>query len=101
MTACAIEITDSPAVPNDAVDLVKDAIIDAFSGLDGGPRARIGGTLYAARFVGPIVQLGAWAANIVSLKIGLATSPTDDVVAVDIDQWPTITAANIAVALVT
>lgn len=70
----AVNIVNSPIVPADAVSQVQNAIINAFAGGDGGPRARIGATLYASRFYAPIAALGAWA-QIVSIEIGSTNSP--------------------------
>lgn len=96
----AVEITDSPAVPADAEEQIQDAIVSAFSGGDGGSRAGIGRTLYASRFLAPVVRLGAWASNVISIKIGTSASPTADTVAVDIDQNPTLSAADVTLTLV-
>ena len=57
----AVNIVSSPAVPANAVALIQAAIINAFAGGDGGPRARIGSTILASRFVAPVVALGTWA----------------------------------------
>lgn len=95
-----VEITDTDAVPSDAQEQVRTAVVSAFSGGDGGSRARIGGTLYALRFAAPIAALGAWATNIISIKIGIAASPTGDTVTVDIDEYPSISSANINLTLV-
>lgn len=89
-----VTITNSSAVPSNAATLVKNAILAAFSGGDGGPRAKIGATVYASRFFGPVVALGAWA-QVVSLTINAGNS-----VSVDIDQIPTLAAADITVTLV-
>lgn len=69
----AVNIVNSAAVPADAATQIQNAIISAFAGGDGGPRARIGGTLYASRFYAPIAALGAWA-QIISIEIGSANS---------------------------
>ena len=95
----AVSIADSAAVPADAAEQIKAAIIAAFAGNDGGPRARIGGTIFASRYYAPVALLGAWA-QIVSIKIGLTSSPASDDLTVNIDQVPTIDAADIAVTLV-
>lgn len=94
----AVTIANSPSVPADAIAQIQAAIIAAFSGSDGGPRARIGATIFASRFYAPIAALGPWA-QIVSLKLGVVT-PTLDDVTVQIDQVPTINAIDIAVAAV-
>jgi len=65
----AVSIANGPQVPSNAIVLVQNAIIAAFAGADGGPRARIGSTIYASRFTAPIAALGSWAL-IISLRIG-------------------------------
>lgn len=95
-----VEITNGPSVPADAVAQVENAIISAFGGNDGGSRVRIGATVYALRYSGPIMALGAWARNIVSIKVGTSASPTGDDVTVDINKFPTTDAAHIGVTLV-
>jgi hypothetical protein len=95
----AVTIADGPTVPSDAVAQVRAAIIAAFGGNDGGPRARIGATLFASRYYGPVAALGSWAAQIVSLLVG-TTTPTANSVAVPINRVPTITAGDITVTIV-
>lgn len=65
----AVTIANGPQVPADAATQIQDAIIAAFSGEDGGARARIGTTVYASRFVAPVVALGSWV-QLVSLLVG-------------------------------
>lgn len=72
--AFAVELADNGQVPADAAAQIQAAIISAFSGADGGPRARIGDTIYASRFYCPIAALGSWA-QIVALKIGSQNAP--------------------------
>lgn len=93
-----VQIANSPGVPSNAAELVQNAIIAAFSGADGGPRAKIGATLFASRFYGPIAALGTWA-QIVSLKVGTVSATLDDVL-LNIDLVPTVSATDIAVSLV-
>jgi hypothetical protein len=69
-----VRIASSVAVPSDALARVQAAIIAAFAGADGGPRARIGSTVYAGRFYGPVAALGTWA-QIISIKIGSTVAP--------------------------
>jgi len=94
----AVTIASSAAVPADALAQIQAAIVKAFAGTDGGPRARIGAAIYASRFYAPIALLGAWA-QIVSIKIGTGAGPSSDDLPVNIDQVPTINPANISVAL--
>lgn len=90
----AVTITDSAAVPADAVTLVQNAVVSAFAGNDGGQRARIGGTVYASRFYAPIAALGAWASDIVSIKIGSANAPAASVTASIATTTMTVTAVG-------
>lgn len=65
----AINIPAGSGVPTNAVALVQAAIVSAFAGGDGGPRARIGSTILALRYVAPVAALGSWA-QIRSLQVG-------------------------------
>ena len=67
-------LTDSTAVPANALALIQDAILAAFSGEDSGTRARIGSEVYASRFYAPVALLGSWAA-IVEINIGTTNTP--------------------------
>ena len=92
----SIAMVNNPQVPSNAVTLVQNAVIAAFTGADGGARARIGGTIYASRYYGPISLLGQWA-QINSILLGETSPGSATSQVMDIDQIPTITAANIAV----
>lgn len=94
----AVTIAASIYVPADAEAQIQAAIINAFAGGDGGPRARIGSTIFASRYYAVVASLGAWA-QIVSIKVG-TSSPTLDDVTMQIDQAPTITAADITATTV-
>lgn len=65
----AVSILNSSSVPTTATTQIQDAIVAAFAGSDGGPRARIGSTVLASRFYAPIAVLGSWA-QILSVQIG-------------------------------
>jgi uncharacterized phage protein gp47/JayE len=65
----AVNIANSVQVPADVAAQIQTAIIAAFAGSDGGPRARIGSTIYASRFYAAVAALGSWA-QIISLQIG-------------------------------
>lgn len=94
----AVQIANLPTLPSNIVQLVKQAILSAFVGGDGGPRARIGSSIFASRFFAPVAAVAA-NVEIVSLLLGIA-SPTLNVVNMGIDQAPTCVAANITVTLV-
>lgn len=70
----AVNILNNAQVPSDAVAQIQAAIIAAFAGSDGGARARIGSTLLATRYIGPVVQLGSWA-QVISLLVGSNNTP--------------------------
>ena len=64
-----VNIVNGPTVPADYVTQIQSAIVNAFAGEDGGPRARIGSTIRATRFVAPVTALGSWVL-IDSLQVG-------------------------------
>ena len=59
-----VVISNSSLVPSTALAQIQTAIINAFYGEDGGPRARIGSEIYASRFYAAVASLGPWAAII-------------------------------------
>lgn len=65
----AVSVLNSAQVPSNALSLIQNAIIEAFAGSDGGPRARIGSKLFGTRFIAPVIALGTWA-SVISLTIG-------------------------------
>jgi hypothetical protein len=77
-------------VPSDAVTQIQQAIMKAFAGADGLPRARIGSTLLASRYYPPIVNLGSWA-QILSVTIGSRNAPAAQVSGSIAGQTLTIT----------
>jgi uncharacterized phage protein gp47/JayE len=95
----AVSIANGASVPSDAVAQVQNAIIAAFAGADGGPAAKIGGTVYALRFSTALAALGSWV-QLISIAIGTTSSPSATSVIANINQIPTVSAANIAVTLV-
>ena len=92
----SVSMQNNTSVPSNAIALIKAAIINAFSGGDGGQRARIGSVVFANRYYAPVAMLGPWA-SIYNIKLGI-TAATLDSVLFRIDQVPSIDAANIAVA---
>lgn len=94
-----VELANNISVPADALLQVRAVVLTAFNGRDGGPRARIGSTLFASRFYAGIAALGPWV-QIIRITIGTAASPTGDRVTVNMNQVPTLDASNITVGLV-
>lgn len=90
----AVSIVNSPSVPSNAGDLIDAAILNALAGGDGGPRAQIGVTQYASRYVSAVTSLGAWA-QVLALTINGGASVT-----VNANQIPTSTASDITTTLV-
>lgn len=93
-----VEIANNAALPADIEDLTKAAIIAAFTGADGGTRARIGSAIFASRFYAPVSIISP-AVSILSILIGTSVANENSVL-VGIDQVPTIDASNITVTLV-
>jgi len=86
----AINLLNNSLVPSDAVTQIQQAIMAAFAGADGLPRARIGSTILASRFYPPIVKLGSWA-QILSVTIGSRNVPAAQVLGSIAGQTLTIT----------
>ncbi len=76
----AISITNTLLVPSNATAQVQAAVLAAFSGADGGTRARINATVLASRFYAGIVGLGAWA-QLVSLEMGSSATAASTITA--------------------
>lgn len=64
-----VTIKNNPLVPSNALALIQNVIIAAFSGSDGGARARIGSIIFASRYYAGVAALGIWA-EIISIKVG-------------------------------
>jgi hypothetical protein len=94
----AVQIQNNAQLPADIVTLVKNAIIAAFNGTDGGTRARIGSTITVGRFYGGVSATSVHT-NVLDINIGTATADQNSV-SVGIDQVPTISADDITVTLI-
>lgn len=94
----AVSIVNAPDLPADIVTLVKNAIIARFNGTDGTTRERIGALILASRYYGAVASAAA-NVQLISVLIGTATATLTQV-SVGIDQYPTITAADITVTLI-
>ncbi len=70
-----VTLTNNAGVPSNALTLIQNAMAAAFTGADGGPRARIGSTIYASRFYAGVSLLGSWAL-IVDIQVGTNAAPT-------------------------
>lgn len=94
-----VTLANTVSIPSNATTLIQAAVLAAFTGADGGSRARIGSTIYASRFYTGVAALGAWA-QIIDIYVGTAPNPTANSVTMNADQAPTTSAPDITVVLV-
>jgi hypothetical protein len=64
-----VQLKNLSEVPANALQLIQQAIGNAFTGADNGTRARIGSTLFAGRYYAGVVNLGSWA-QVLSITMG-------------------------------
>ena len=81
------------------MQLVQNAVIASFNGEDGGTAVGIGDTSYAGRYYANINAINP-NVNVIEVYLGFSASPTTLLVAIGIDQLPTLSASNILVTLV-
>lgn len=91
-----ISMQMNPGVPSNAVSLIAAAVLSAFNGTDGGTKARIGGAIFASRFYGGIVSLGAWA-QIYSIQLGVGIANQNSVL-MPINLAPTLSTSDISIS---
>ncbi|MFP3652305.1 MULTISPECIES: baseplate J/gp47 family protein [Burkholderia] len=94
----AVQLVNNPNLPANIVQLVQNAIIAAFTGADGGSRARSNSTIFAGRYYPGVIAIDP-SVELLSIQLGTTTANQNSVV-MGIDKTPTLTAANISVALV-
>lgn len=94
-----VNISNNANLPADIVTRVQNAVIAAFTGTDGGARARIASLLAAGRYYAGVQATSSYVA-ILSIYLGQAASPTGTSTTMGVDQVPTIQASNITVNLV-
>jgi uncharacterized phage protein gp47/JayE len=94
----AVQIANLPNLPANVVNLIQQALINAFLGMDGGARARIGSSIYAYRFSAPIQAVSPFV-QIMSILLGPVT-PTLAGYTMGIDVAPVLSAGDITVTLV-
>lgn len=93
-----VSIRNSPSLPANITELVKQSVVETFNGLNGFQRARIGSEIFASNYYGPIAQISS-SVQVLSVKVGTTTATLDSV-AVGIDQAPTVSMSDIEVDLV-
>jgi len=94
-----VQLQNNALLPSTIEADVKAAIVSAFNGADGGARARIGATIYSARFYSGIAAISQYV-NILNLFVGIAPAPSASSVAIGVDQLPTLVDTNISVSLI-
>lgn len=80
--------------PENYEELIKNAIVSDFNGLDGSSGITIGQTIYASRFYCPLTSLGL---NIVGIKISTDNTAWQDSLSFNLNQLPVTDAANVTV----
>lgn len=94
-----VQISASDLLPYDVQDSIKQAIVSAFNGQDGGSRARICSTIYAGRYYAGVSAVDP-NVNILSITLGLSATALGTSLAMGIDQRPTLSPNDITVELV-
>jgi len=91
-----VSIVDNTSLPSNIEGLIKAAIISAFTGEDGGQRARIGSTVFASRYYGPVALTSPFV-SIIEILLGHTTATLNQFT-FGVDQQPTISSSDIVVA---
>lgn len=94
----AVQIANSTSLPADIVQLVRAAIVAAFTGADGSTRVRIGSLLLASKFYPGVIAIGP-EVSVLSILLG-SSAPTLTSQLIGVDQSPTVQTSDISVALV-
>jgi hypothetical protein len=103
----SVQIQNNPSLPSNIVPLIQNALVNAFTGADGTPRARLGGLILASTYY---PSVAACAPNVNVYNIGLTAATPELPVFTPaqyfsyfqcgIDQAPTCLPANVAVTLI-
>lgn len=93
----AVRIVNKAGLPANTDDLIKQAIIARFNGVDGSLRERIGSTILSSRYYAPVSLVPE--IELIDILVGSIT-PTLTQVNVGIDQRPTIDESDISVTRV-
>lgn len=94
----AVSLANATNLPSNYVMLIQNAIIAQFEGQNGTTPAAIASTILASNYYGAILS-AVPGIQIVSVLVGLTSSPTSFDVSLGIDQIASISAANITVSI--
>ena len=96
----AVQLKNISALPSNIVALAQAAIIAAFTGMDGGLRARINQATYSGRYYAGLAAIDP-NVEVLSVLMGFSSGgATLNALTFGIDQLPTISASQISVTLV-
>ncbi|HFE7206293.1 baseplate J/gp47 family protein [Klebsiella pneumoniae] len=90
-----VEYEANDGLPSDINAQIRMVVLNAFTGADGGTRARAGARIYGSRYIGPIQALDAQNMNVLSVQISLYGTTWSSALTMGIDQEPTLDATNI------
>lgn len=91
----AVSMQSNGGVPSDAPAQIKAAVQAAFTGADGGLKARIAAPIFASRFYAGIAALGPWA-QVYSVQLGIDAANQNSVL-MRMDQVPTLALSDITI----
>lgn len=94
-----VNISQNENLPADVVEQAQQAVMDVLAGEGTAGRARIGGTIYASTYYGPVSDISDFI-NILSIYIGTTENASSTAVSLGIDQVPVVSADQITVNLV-
>jgi uncharacterized phage protein gp47/JayE len=95
----AVTVTNAVALPSDYATLIQNAIIAQFNGENGNTPAGIASLILALSYTGAIFA-AVPGLSLVSIFVGLTSSPTGYEAAMGIDQKPTLDLSGITVTAI-
>jgi uncharacterized phage protein gp47/JayE len=95
----AVTVTNAGTLPSDYATLIQNAVIAQFNGQNNNTPAGIGSLILALNYTGAILA-AVPGISLVSILVGLTSSPTGYDLTMGIDQQPTIQASQIAVVAI-
>lgn len=95
-----VTIENNTLLPSTITSNIQAAVLAAFSGEDGGAKARIGSRITSGRFYSGIQSIDQQNVIIDSIQLSLDGVTYSSAVEIGVDQMPTLATANITVVLV-
>lgn len=94
-----VSLRKSEYLPSEIVEQVKEKIVDAFNGTDGGNRARAAATVAAGRFYAGIYAIDSANVDILGITLSRKGSEYSSSLTFGIDEIPTLDPNNISLEL--